>query len=697
VKDSCPPTVVYVYACNYRFKMALSTLLQNSGLYTSDVQDWLTSNCCQTADDLAYAFEGTEQLMRIAPFMAEAWCLAAQHKSDDIDLTRRVRAVRYELLRAEQRCAPPPMPRPRKVKTRTFQRKNEGVKDERAADKDRRRQAAEQAVQLSLSWAPERGVAKGIERTSPLILAVRAAQVKKLSLFEPKGVLLAVRDCQLFEAWLAEQLPRGVSKQARQVLLDTYIQSGDAATGPLAMWNRMAFIDTHLAGEYNTKSLSKPKPTNADSGEVKEVEQAVAAPPELYWKLELCLAELIRRKDWRRMPVACTLEGAYSMVRPTHMNRTTMLHRACSVYWCEAFRGKGKRQGARRGFKYALVRHGVTGIDIGGVIHTEWDKWSRSAGFPLAYIMIDPRDGSMMSGTKVINVIRDLAEEFLPNPDDASLLVARSWRRYGGTMVQVMRTSPTEAVALGGWAGVPELAKMVPDTKDIILAWKKSMPHLYSDRKLEQEELQKLAHVRMMYVATEAVKRSQGTDKGVSWQDVEEVLTQTDQGGNTLLQRIKAEATQWATELRSSDLEPLYCSKVFLRRQFAVEAKQPEANESSGIRKKAKIDIESLMSIVTKKTANQPEEAVAVPQEEEVAKERPPPKPDVEDVWFWANKTRYIHKRCPSMTGWYPACMKAHARETKGAVDDQTLKWTGNKSEAAAIGRAVCPDKACRL
>ena len=37
------------------------------------------------------------------------------------------------------------------------------------------------------------------------------------------------------------------------------------------------------------------------------------------------------------------------------------------------------------------------------------------------------------------------------------------------------------------------------------------------------------------------------------------------------------------------------------------------------------------------------------------------------------------------------------ARETRGAADDLTLKWAGGRTEAAAIGRAVCPDKACRL
>ena len=73
------------------------------------------------------------------------------------------------------------------------------------------------------------------------------------------------------------------------------------------------------------------------------------------------------------------------------------------------------------------------------------------------------------------------------------------------------------------------------------------------------------------------------------------------------------------------------------------------------------------------------------------------PRHSEEDVWFWGSKTRYIHKRCPKSEGWYPACMKSHARETRGAADDLTLKWTGNKSEAAALGRAICPDKACRL
>ena len=41
---------------------------------------------------------------------------------------------------------------------------------------------------------------------------------------------------------------------------------------------------------------------------------------------------------------------------------------------------KGKRAGARRAFKYGLLRYGVMGIDIAGVVHEAWDKWSRIRG-----------------------------------------------------------------------------------------------------------------------------------------------------------------------------------------------------------------------------------------------------------------------------------------------------------------------------
>ena len=100
----------------------------------------------------------------------------------------------------------------------------------------------------------------------------------------------------------------------------------------------------------------------------------------------------------------------------------------------------------------------------------------------------------------------------MPNPEDAELLQAKCFRRYGGTMVQVMQTPPLEAVSLGGWAGVPDLAKMAPETMELMLAWRRSMPHLYSDRKLEQEELQKIAHVKMLHLAIRAARKLSGKD-----------------------------------------------------------------------------------------------------------------------------------------------------------------------------------------
>ena len=57
------------------------------------------------------------------------------------------------------------------------------------------------------------------------------------------------------------------------------------------------------------------------------------------------------------------------MIRPVHLGRSTLIHETGVSYWLEAFRGKGKRQGARGSFRWAMVRRGLTGFEVARVLY----------------------------------------------------------------------------------------------------------------------------------------------------------------------------------------------------------------------------------------------------------------------------------------------------------------------------------------
>ena len=82
------------------------------------------------------------------------------------------------------------------------------------------------------------------------------------------------------------------------------------------------------------------------------------------------------------------------MVRIAHLGRSAFTHESAITYWLEAFRGKGKRQGARRAYTWAMIRHGLSGYDVAKVLYDVWFEWSEAVGYPLDYVVMDPESGA---------------------------------------------------------------------------------------------------------------------------------------------------------------------------------------------------------------------------------------------------------------------------------------------------------------
>ena len=125
-----------------------------------------------------------------------------------------------------------------------------------------------------------------------------------------------------------------------------------------------------------------------------------------------------------------------------------------------------------------------------------------------------------MQSRHVQAVMRSVAAAFLPKVAQCTYIQPYSNRRFGGTLCGIVKTPPTDAVDYGGWAGVPELAKVATEASDVLMAWKRSMPHLYSDRRAENEEIQKLLHVSMLKQLVARLCDNSGEPRPASWEAV---------------------------------------------------------------------------------------------------------------------------------------------------------------------------------
>ena len=114
-----------------------------------------------------------------------------------------------------------------------------------------------------------------------------------------------------------------------------------------------------------------------DEGELKELEQAPAPPPELLIDLENIAGEMILADAWDAVAVCVALSLAWSLMRLVHVNRSRITHYSEDSLWCRAFRGKTRKDGARRPFRWVLIRKGPAGVDIGGHILQKWTQYSR--------------------------------------------------------------------------------------------------------------------------------------------------------------------------------------------------------------------------------------------------------------------------------------------------------------------------------
>ena len=120
------------------------------------------------------------------------------------------------------------------------------------------------AVSLSFSWGPDFGLGAGIEAL-PISLQKEAfrTEVERVSRFEV-GVI--ERACRCWAAWAewckvsseGEDVPLNPLNAAAAALRLFIARRSDAATGPLATYNALLWLQNHLAAPVDLNAISKP-------------------------------------------------------------------------------------------------------------------------------------------------------------------------------------------------------------------------------------------------------------------------------------------------------------------------------------------------------------------------------------------------------------------------------------------------------
>ncbi len=439
--------------------------LREHGLDTEEVLSWIAQEELEYVDDLAHAFRSAEHIREEAPYMLEPWMAAALRKTEAWRRTTDFAEVQKQLKAASDAigatCVGKKTPKVCSAGSRKAgcRPRPKPIAKAAAVDAQKRGAAARAAVELSITWAPRAGLAKGLAKDDPLLRMIREVHVERLAAFEPKGVWTALNNWKCWEEYHVKYATRHIEAETA-ILLAAFITGKQAATGPLAAWNQFDWARRHLKADIPLESVAKP-PKKGKEGVVRENQQAVAMPPEFLLAHEDALEKMVKANDWRRVPVAASLEIAYSLVRIVHLGRSAFTHESAITYWLEAFRGKGKRQGARRAYTWAMIRHGLSGYDVAKVLYDVWFEWSEAVGYPLDYVVMDLESGVKLESSHIQGVMRTVAETFMPEPKQSRMIQPYSNRRFGGTLCSITKTPPTDIMACGDWAGVPELAKVV--------------------------------------------------------------------------------------------------------------------------------------------------------------------------------------------------------------------------------------------
>ncbi len=204
--------------------MALAGYLDQCGLWGEAVQEYCSRAGFETTAEGSRAGRsvGSGLYRQIYRLVARTRC--PRHHAEVAGGFRSLGGV------AHQRCTGRPRPRE--------------VGDTRVADADERAKAARAAVALSAQRAPAAGLCRGLSREDPLFARLAELKVDKMALFESKSVWAALR---VWDDWReAAGAAAVVSGPQQEVALHDFMKSHRSATGPLATYNKLLWLQQYL-------------------------------------------------------------------------------------------------------------------------------------------------------------------------------------------------------------------------------------------------------------------------------------------------------------------------------------------------------------------------------------------------------------------------------------------------------------------
>ena len=567
----------------------LQISLGNAGLWLAPVQRWIDAEGLETTDDLRCYFRSAVAAgVQGGPLLRLAWehCSAVGPTDQSLMVLRARREVQVELQQLGRLLAKPPLPLVRRAGRPRRQPK---VTDEDSY-KAARRAAAEAAVQLSFSWAPLYGLAANSGSTPMSTLDQWRQQcIGDIAEFEERYIMHGLRTWSLWERYCAENSITPTAMEDNTLSVQVWIKSHASATGPLAAYNAMKWLRTHLKAPVILDLAPKPK-RKAQKAEDKGQTQAVVAEPGMVAFLAETAHQMHLKGDWRLALVCCTHTVALGVMRMGHLERSRFLRDTPAGRWARAFRGKGRdSQGHRPAFDWFCPRVSLEAnqkapIDM---LFELWDRWSRRNGAPLQYLTMDAATGLKTTGSSINCHIKEL---FIPvlGVEQADLVTSYSWRRVGSTLASTRKSSIEEVTLFGGWAGVFGRVDTIP--------LKKSMAHRYNGRKAELESINKTSHWEFFRLLVEKVryplKAKEVALHTITWEDLDLAAAAVNASGTVVLEEFKVVAEAAATALAN---EPI--------RDFAFGAADAVRTTRFALKSKLALQLGPKERIVTEEAA----------------------------------------------------------------------------------------------
>ena len=405
-----------------------------------------------------------------------------------------------------------------------------------AEDSHTRMEMARRAVKLSLSWAPNFGIAGGGVAPSEQWIQRCAATISRYEFKVVKGAI----GC--WEAWTCWCKSKSIPVYCSESLLwDDFIHGrSGAVTMPRTTWAQAEWLARNLKAPIPISDIKKPAKKESTRGVVEEEQQTPVADPELLIHLEVIAKQLDATNHPDLGCVLAALVIAYGGVRHVHLSRARLVSISNLVVRAVVYRGKRTVAGARPSFKVHFPVKGTTGFEYGKVLWSRWNKCCREKGSVANSIVLDFERGVNVPVGDFNATITRLCAPILGVPKGDNLKVTSYWfRSVGATLADQRRAPWHERLPLGDWLCKGEKGK---DTENL-------MPLRYSRSKVGSEKYVKLLHIEILkhlvMVVTEPItwEKTRGPIESMNVGDLrvsvaqaldEEVIVNTAYGYNEL-------------------------------------------------------------------------------------------------------------------------------------------------------------------